>query len=149
MIFNVWVCQSILHMKQIPNIRKSDFDGKTHCNTFGYPDHAHHLYTTWREIGESGRVWFDWWNHHQTALIVTTHRRSSIFGENYLLTPVTTNEPGRMFRPITLIEGLKLMNIHESYNHKYCQGGSSFIWAIPRLLTLHFPASFHSSRAVD
>ena len=31
-------------MKQIPNIRKSDFDGKTHCNTFGYPDHAYHHY---------------------------------------------------------------------------------------------------------
>ena len=29
-------------MKQIPNIRKSDFGGKTHCNTFGYPDHAYH-----------------------------------------------------------------------------------------------------------
>ena len=28
------------HETAIPNIRKSDFDGKTHCNTFGYPDHA-------------------------------------------------------------------------------------------------------------
>ena len=30
----------------------------------------------------------------------------SIFGENDLLTPVTPNDPGWIFKPITFVEGI-------------------------------------------
>ena len=44
-------------------------------------------------------------------------RNHSIFSENDLLTPVTPNDPRLTFDPITEIEGLKLMNMYESYGH--------------------------------
>ena len=46
----------------------------------------------------------------------------SIFSENYLLTPVTPNDPSFTFDPITLIEGLKLMHMYESYGHAMQHG---------------------------
>ena len=41
----------------------------------------------------------------------------SIFIENELLTPVTQNDPRLTFDQITLVEGLKLINMYESYRH--------------------------------
>ena len=38
----------------------------------------------------------------------------SIFSENYLLTPVTPNEPGQFLNVIAFVEGVKLMHMHES-----------------------------------
>ena len=39
------------------------------------------------------------------------------FSENDLLTLVTPNEPRLTLDSITLVEGLKLMNMYESYDH--------------------------------
>ena len=36
------------------------------------------------------------------------------FNENDILTHVTPNDPGRIFRTITFVEGVKLMHMHES-----------------------------------
>ena len=39
----------------------------------------------------------------------------SVFGENVLLTLVISNDHRLTLDPITLVEGLKLINIYESY----------------------------------
>ena len=41
----------------------------------------------------------------------------SIFGANYLFTPVTPNDPRLTFDPITKVKGLQLMHMYESYGH--------------------------------
>ena len=41
-------------------------------------------------------------------------RSYSIFGENDLLTPMTPNDPGWIFRPITFVEGIQLIYVHVS-----------------------------------
>ena len=41
----------------------------------------------------------------------------SIFSEKDLLTPVTPNDPRLTSDPITKVEGLKLINMYESYSH--------------------------------
>ena len=42
-------------------------------------------------------------------------RRSyNTFSENDLFTPVTPNDPGWIFRPITFVEGIQLINMQES-----------------------------------
>ena len=38
-----------------------------------------------------------------------------IFGENHLLTPVTPNDPKSKFEALTSVEGVKLINMHESH----------------------------------
>ena len=43
------------------------------------------------------------------------------FSENDLLTPVTQNDPGLIFKVITFVEGVKLMHIHCSeYDQDTC-----------------------------
>ena len=39
------------------------------------------------------------------------------FSENDLLTPVTPHDPRLTFDPLTSVEGLKLINMYESYGH--------------------------------
>ena len=41
----------------------------------------------------------------------------SNFNINYLLTPVTPNDPRFTYDPITKVEDLKLMYMYESYGH--------------------------------
>ena len=41
----------------------------------------------------------------------------NIFSENELLTPVTPNDPEWISRPITFVEGIQLINKHESHDH--------------------------------
>ena len=40
-----------------------------------------------------------------------------ILNENQNLTTMTPNDPRLTFNPITQVEGLKLMNMYESYGH--------------------------------
>ena len=50
------------------------------------------------------------------------------FSENELLTPVTPNDPGRFFRTITFVEGVKLMHMHKSrINAMYSEGLDAFL----------------------
>ena len=42
---------------------------------------------------------------------------NNIFSENELLTPVTPNDPEWISRPITFVEGIQLINKHESHDH--------------------------------
>ena len=52
----------------------------------------------------------------------------SIFSENDLLTPVTPNDPGRIFRTITFVEGLKLMHVRKfRVNDTYSEGLDAFL----------------------
>ena len=41
----------------------------------------------------------------------------TIFSENELLTHVTPNNPKWISRPITFVEGIQLINKHESHDH--------------------------------
>ena len=51
----------------------------------------------------------------------------SIFSENDLLTPVTPNEPGLIFRTITFVEVVKLMHVRKScVNATYSEGLDAF-----------------------
>ena len=55
------------------------------------------------------------------------------FSENDLLTPVTPNDPRLTFDPITWVEGLKLINMYESYSHAMQHG-----WVIAILVKMTF-----------
>ena len=53
----------------------------------------------------------------------------SIFSENDLLTPVTPNDPGWIFRTIIFVEGIKFMHVRKlRVNATYSEGLDAFWW---------------------